>query len=540
MRLSDKLAEAEERDRGAGSSSYADSRNASPGPQRGRNSDPNRLSRASSASWHASKRKVRELVLAEVAPRMETMSSGEVATEVRAALDRILGRQDVKVSPRERRAFVAEVLQDTLGYGPLDPMLADSDVTEIMCNSYDDIWVETDGQLHHTGVTFSDEEQYRHVIDKIVAGVGRRVDESSPMVDARLPDGSRVNVILPPLAIGGPVLTIRKFAADPYTVKDLINFGTFTLDLSLVLEACVRGKLNVVVSGGTGTGKTTNLNVLSSFIPEGERIVTIEDAAELQLQQPHVITLEARPANAEGAGEVRIRDLVRNALRMRPDRIVVGEVRGGEALDMLQAMNTGHEGSMTTVHANSPRDALSRIETMVLMAGYDLPIRAIREQLASALDLFVHLDRTSDGRRVVTSVTEIQGMEGDIILLQELFAYRSRPRADGRPGGELVPTGLRPKFMDRLAERGIELPAKVLRPDGSGESVRPVRASRPTPAVAPTPQAEPPARSRTSALAPLAPATEDDDDTADGVGWPEGRRASDRLAAVGSRLGIRR
>ncbi|HJV09395.1 MAG TPA: ATPase, T2SS/T4P/T4SS family, partial [Acidimicrobiales bacterium] len=285
-----------------------------------------------------------------------------------------------------------------------------------------------------------------------------------PMVDARLPDGSRVNAILPPLAIHGPILTIRKFAADPYTVKDLINFGTFTLDLSVVMEACVRGKLNILVSGGTGTGKTTNLNVLSSFIPEGERIVTIEDAAELQLQQSHVLSLEARPPNAEGAGEVKIRDLVRNALRMRPDRIIVGEVRGAEALDMLQAMNTGHEGSMTTVHSNGPRDALSRLETMTLMAGYELPIKAIREQINSALNLIMHLDRMPDGRRVVTSVTELQGMEGETILLQEIFKYRPLPRGEnGRTSGELVATGLRPKFMDKLAEQGIDIPAKAFR-----------------------------------------------------------------------------
>jgi pilus assembly protein CpaF len=318
--------------------------------------------------------------------------------------------------------------------------------------------------LQHVGASFSDDQQYRHVIEKIVAGVGRRIDESSPMVDARLPDGSRVNAILPPLAIHGPILTIRKFAADPYTVKDLINFGTFTLDLSVVMEACVRGKLNILVSGGTGTGKTTNLNVLSSFIPEGERIVTIEDAAELQLQQSHVLSLEARPPNAEGAGEVRIRDLVRNALRMRPDRIIVGEVRGGEALDMLSAMNTGHEGSMTTVHSNGPRDALSRLETMTLMAGYELPVKAIREQINSALNLIMHLDRMPDGRRVVTSVTELQGMEGETILLQEIFKYRQFPRDEnGRKGGELVATGLRPKFLDKLAENGIEVPAKAFR-----------------------------------------------------------------------------
>jgi len=424
--------------------------------------------RSATSSWAASKRKVRELVLTEVAPKSSGLTHDALATEVRAALDRILQREDVKVSPRERKAFLQEMIQDTLGYGPLDPLLADTNVTEVMCNAYDDIWVERDGKLFHTGASFSDDNQYRHVIEKIVAAVGRRVDESAPMVDARLPDGSRVNAIIPPLAIHGPVLTIRKFAADPYQVKDLINFGTFTLDLATVMEACVRGKLSVLVSGGTGTGKTTNLNVLSSFIPDGERIVTIEDAAELQLQQPHVVSLEARPPNAEGAGEVRIRDLVRNALRMRPDRILVGEVRGGEALDMLQAMNTGHEGSMTTVHANSPREGLSRLETMVLMAGYDLPVRAIREQIAAAINIIMHLDRMPDGRRVVTAVTEIQGMEGDTILLQDIFRYRTFPRRLGddmptKASGELVATGLRPKFLDKLAEVGIDVPAKAFR-----------------------------------------------------------------------------
>jgi pilus assembly protein CpaF len=465
VKLSDKLAALEEQEQSSSSSSrpqppgtvHRQTRPGTAGSARPRQG-------ASTANWQASKRKVRELVLSEVAPKASGLSESALAAEVKTALDKILQREDVKVSPRERRSFVQEMISDTLGYGPLDPLLADASVTEIMCNNYDDVWIERDGKLHRTSSTFTDDQQYRHVIEKIVAGVGRRIDESSPMVDARLPDGSRVNAILPPLAIHGPILTIRKFAADPYTVKDLINFGTFTLDLSVVMEACVRGKLNILVSGGTGTGKTTNLNVLSSFIPEGERIVTIEDAAELQLQQSHVLSLEARPPNAEGAGEVRIRDLVRNALRMRPDRIIVGEVRGGEALDMLSAMNTGHEGSMTTVHCNSPRDALSRLETMVLMAGYDLPIKAIREQINSALNLIMHLDRMPDGRRVVTSVTELQGMEGETILLQELFKYRQLPRTEsGRPQGELVATGLRPKFLDKLAENGIEVPAKAFR-----------------------------------------------------------------------------
>ena len=437
------------------------------------------------SSWEESKRKVRQLVLAEVAPKMGKLKGDALNAELKGALDRILQRQDVQVSPLERRKFVQEVIQDTLGYGPLDPLLQDGSVTEIMCNGFDEIWVERGGRLEPTDLSFTDDVQYRQVIEKIVSAVGRRIDESSPMVDARLPDGSRVNAIIPPLALHGSVLTIRKFAADPYQVKDLINFGTFTLDLAMVMEACVRGKLNILVSGGTGTGKTTNLNVLSSFVPDGERIITIEDSAELQLQQPHVINLESRPPNAEGVGEVRIRDLVKNSLRMRPDRIIVGEVRGAEALDMLQAMNTGHEGSMTTVHANSARDALSRLETMVLMAGFELPVRAIREQINAAIDVIMHLDRRPDGRRVVTAVTEVQGMEGDIILLQEIYRWRPGVGADGKPGGELVATGLRPKFLDKLGDAGIELPAKVfqskpaprLAPERQGRMTRVPKAS---------------------------------------------------------------
>ena len=416
------------------------------------------------SSWDATKRQVRELVMEEVAPRMRGLSGDELTTEVKEAVDRILQREDVSVSPLERRKFVQEMISDTLGYGPLDALLQDAGITEIMCNNYDDIWVERAGLIERTDLVFADDGQYRQVIDKIVSAVGRRVDESSPMVDARLPDGSRVNAIIPPLAIHGSVLTIRKFSADPYTAKDLINFGTYTLDLVTVLEACVRARLNVLVSGGTGTGKTTNLNVLSSFIPDGERIITIEDSAELQLQQPHVINLEARPANAEGQGEVRIRDLVKNALRMRPDRIIVGECRSGEALDMLQAMNTGHEGSMTTVHSNSARDGLSRLETMVLMAGFELPVKAIREQIASAIDIIIHVDRLPDGRRVVTAMAEVQGLEGETILLQDIFKYRFLPGGErGKPAGELVATGLRPKFMDKLLEREIEVPASAFR-----------------------------------------------------------------------------
>jgi pilus assembly protein CpaF len=337
-----------------------------------------------------------------------------------------------------------------------------------MVNGPGRVYVERGGKLTQTGAVFADEAHLRRIIEKIVAQVGRRVDEATPMVDARLPDGSRVNAIIPPLAIGGPFLTIRKFAKDPFTVDDLINFGTFSPETARFLEACVKGRLNVIVSGGTGTGKTTALNVLSSFIPHDERVVTIEDAKELQLRQDHVLALESRPPNVEGKGEVRIRDLVRNALRMRPDRIVVGECRGGEALDMLQAMNTGHDGSLTTVHANSPRDSLSRIETMVLMAGMELPVRAIREQMASAIDLIVQLARLRDGSRRVTHVSEVQGMEGDVIVLQDLFLFDYAMGVDenGRFRGTLKSTGIRPKFAEKLADHGIRLGPELFAGEG--------------------------------------------------------------------------
>ncbi len=465
MKLSEKLAALEEEEGG----------NDTPEPSTAAAKKPARPTKAkdsATSDWDATKRQVRTLVLDEMADRIKSLGAEERESELRDALDRILQREDISVTPIERRRFVAEMVSDTLGYGALDPLLADEAVTEVMCNAYDDIWVEREGRIERTATKFTDDTQYRQVIEKIVSSVGRRVDESSPMVDARLPDGSRVNAIVPPLAINGAVLTIRKFAKDPFTAKDLINFGTWTMDLVTVMEAAVRGKLNVLVSGGTGTGKTTNLNVLSSFIPDGERIITIEDSAELQLQQPHVITLETRPANAEGSGQVTIRELVKNSLRMRPDRIIVGECRAAETLDMLQAMNTGHEGSMTTVHANTARDAISRLETMVLMAGYDLPVRAIREQIASALHLILQVTRLPDGRRVITSLTEVQGMEGDIILLQDVFKYESDPSGEKKYDGQLVATGLRPKFVDRLVEHGVEVPASAFRaprkttPDG--------------------------------------------------------------------------
>ena len=418
--------------------------------------------------WHEAKRQVREEVVAELAPKVGKnggLDAGDLEDEVTSLVDRILSAKDLRISVAERRAFVTDVISDILGYGALDELLADPEVTEVMCNDFDEIWVERDGIVERTDVAFSDRDQYRNVIQRIVSAVGRRVDESSPMVDARLPDGSRVNVVVPPLSVHGPCLTIRRFAEDPYTVSDLINFGSLSDDLAVVLEACVRGKLNVLVSGGTASGKTTLLNVLSRFIPDHERIITVEDAAELQLQQPHVVTLEARPANAEGRGEVPIRELVRNTLRMRPDRIVVGECRGGEALDMLQAMNTGHDGSLTTLHANSPRDSLSRLEMLVLMAGVELPEKAIREMIAAAVDVIVQVTRLPDGSRKVVSVQEIQGMEDRTIVLQELFAYEPDLDAQGRYRGNAEPTGLRPKFLDKLKTHGVEVPAAVLRPD---------------------------------------------------------------------------
>ncbi|MGH2723194.1 MAG: CpaF family protein [Actinomycetota bacterium] len=410
--------------------------------------------RKSTGAWSTMKRRVRARVLEEIGPSVSSgrRAPAELWEEVTAVLDRVLAEENAHVTPKARQAFLDELTSDILGYGPLDPFLADPMVNEVMCNAADEIYVEREGVIERTDVQFTDEDQYRAVIDKIVAGVGRRLDESSPMVDARLPDGSRVNAIIPPLAIRAPVLTIRKFRAEPYASKDLINLGTMSMELALFLESCVRGKQNMVISGGTGSGKTTTLNVLSSFVPESERIVTIEDAAELRLRQPHVVSLEYRPPNVEGRGEVTIRDLVRNSLRMRPDRIVVGEVRGGEALDMLQAMNTGHEGSLTTIHANSPRDSLSRLETMVLMAGFDLPVRAIREQIASALELIIHQERLRDGSRRVMEVVEVQGMEGDTIILQTLFAHDHRT-------GKLRPTGLRPRLLERLRDRGVDLPA---------------------------------------------------------------------------------
>jgi pilus assembly protein CpaF len=380
--------------------------------------------------------------------------------KVRDTINDVLARDDSPLAIADPARIAAELLDEILGHGPVEPLLRDPDVTEIMVNGPDRIFVERFGRIHHVDASFVDENHLRRVIDRIVSRVGRRVDESSPMVDARLPDGSRVNVVLPPVALDGSMLTIRKFAREAFTADDLIGFGTLTPEVAQFLYACVRARLDIVISGGTGSGKTTTLNVLSSFLPPDERIVTIEDAAELQLRQNHVLRLESRPPNIEGRGEITIRDLVRNALRMRPDRIVIGEVRDGAALDLLQAMNTGHNGSLTTVHANSPRDSVARLETMSLMAGLDLPVRAIREQLASAVDLVVHQSRLRDGSRRVTHVTEVLGMEGEVVTMQDIFVFDHRAGRDdhGRHLGSLRWTGLRPRLVDALADAGVALP----------------------------------------------------------------------------------
>lgn len=392
-----------------------------------------------------------------------SMEESELHQFVKDELKSVVDEEQVPLSTVERQRLTREIIDDVLGHGPLQRYLDDESVTEIMVNRADQIYVERHGQLFMTDTKFANEDALRKVIERIVTRIGRRIDESSPLVDARLSDGSRVNAIIPPLAVNGASLTIRKFAREALTVEKLIGFGSLSPEMAELLQACVLAKMNIIVSGGTGTGKTTMLNVLSSFIPASDRIVTIEDAVELQLQQDHVVRLESRPANIEGKGEVSIRDLVRNSLRMRPDRIVVGEVRGGESLDMLQAMNTGHDGSISTVHANSPRDAVARLETLVLMAGMDLPLRAIREQIASAVNLIVHISRLRDGSRRVTHVTEVQGMEGDIVTLQDAFVfdYSAGIDANGRFLGKPIPTGVRPRFTDRFAELGIKISPSV-------------------------------------------------------------------------------
>ncbi|MBE0476584.1 MAG: CpaF family protein [Coriobacteriia bacterium] len=404
------------------------------------------------------------LLIEEMGPALDDLGDGiGLRYEIERRLREHLREETTPLSEADRGEIIQDVVDNVLGYGPIESFLNDPSVTEVMVNNPDAVYIERAGKIHRTDRRFVDEDHLRRIIDKIVGRVGRRIDESSPLVDARLPDGSRVNAIIHPLAVNGPMLTIRKFSVEPYTAEDLVGFGSLTPNLVRFLEASVRGKLNVLISGGTGTGKTTLLNVLSSFVPHDERIVTIEDAAELRLNQEHVLRLESRPANIEGKGQVTIRDLVRNSLRMRPDRIIVGEVRGGEALDMLQAMNTGHEGSLSTIHANSARDALARLETMVMMAGFDLPVTAIRQQACAALDLIVHLTRLNDGSRRATHVTAVEGMEGETIVLQDIFYfdYSAGLDPEGRFLGRLKTTGLRPKVVRKLEDLGIVLQADL-------------------------------------------------------------------------------
>ena len=410
------------------------------------------------------KSRIHHEVIAKLGPELFAKETTEDLNErvVRGVTEQLM-LDRTPLTREERQQIVKEIADDILGYGPLEPFLRDESVSEVMVNGPDRIYVERSGKIEATSSNFVDDAHLLRIIDKIVSQVGRRVDESSPMVDARLPDGSRVNAIIPPLSLRGPVLTIRKFSRDPYTMDDLITFGSVSAKAAHFLAACVQGQLNVLISGGTGTGKTTTLNALSAFVPGDERIVTIEDAAELQLQQDHVIPLESRPANIEGQGEVKIRELVRNALRMRPDRIIVGEVRGAETLDMLQAMNTGHEGSLTTIHANSPRDALARLETLVLTAGVELPHRAIREQISSAFDLLVQITRLVDGSRRISHITEVLRMESDVITLQDIFIAKPPEEDSATPGATrlLTPlrcTGLKPHFLEKMAANGVNLP----------------------------------------------------------------------------------
>jgi pilus assembly protein CpaF len=412
-------------------------------------------------SFREAKFRVQNRLINELDPKLDLSNQVEVRRQIEDLFGKIADEEGLALTRAERVRMLEQITDEILGLGPMEPLLRDETITEVMVNGPQQVYIEREGRLELTNVTFQNDEHVMKIIQRIIAPIGRRVDESSPMVDARLADGSRVNAIIPPLSLVGPVITIRKFSATPFTVEDLVRFGTATPEMFEFLEACVRARLNIFVSGGTGSGKTTMLNILSSFIPDDERIVTIEDAAELQLRQEHVVTLEARPANIEGKGAIPIRELVRNALRMRPDRIVVGECRSAEALDMLQAMNTGHDGSMSTGHANTPRDMLSRLETMVLMAGMDLPLRAIREQIASAVDLIVHQNRLKDGSRKITNITEVQGMEGDVIVMQDIFVYEQTGVVEGKIQGRLKPTGIRPKFVEKFEVAGIHLPPNV-------------------------------------------------------------------------------
>jgi pilus assembly protein CpaF len=420
-------------------------------------------------TYYDLKTRVQNKLLAELDPSMDVSQTAEVRRTIEELFENILAEEKIVLSRPERRRLFEQIVAEILGLGPLEPLLADDTITEIMVNGAKNIYIERSGKLYREPASFESDDHLMRIIDRIVAPLGRRIDESSPYVDARLPDGSRVNAVIPPISLVGPVLTVRKFARNPITVDQMVEWGTLTPESIEFLKACVMSRLNMVISGGTGSGKTTLLNVLSQYIPSDERIITIENAAELQLRQEHVVTLESRPPNIEGRGEVTIQNLVVNSLRMRPDRIIVGEIRADEALDMLQAMNTGHEGSMTTAHSNSPRDTLARIETMTLMAGMDLPVRAIREQIASALEVVVHLERLRDGTRKVTNIAEIQGMEGDVITMTDIFVFEQTGFENGKVIGRLRPTGLRPKFMDKIETSGIHLPASIF---GVGERMR--------------------------------------------------------------------
>ena len=407
------------------------------------------------------KTRVQNKLLSGMEPSTDVTKTSDVRRTIQELFEQILSEENIVLSRPERARLFEQIAADILGFGPLQPLLEDDTITEIMVNGAKNLYIEREGKILRVPITFESNAHVMRIVDRIVAPLGRRVDESSPYVDARLPDGSRVNAVIPPVSLVGPVLTIRKFSKNPITVEQLVKLGTATPEAIQFLKACVESRINIVISGGTGSGKTTLLNILSGFIPEDERIITIENAAELQLRQDHVVTLESRPPNIENKGEITIRELVINALRMRPDRIIVGEIRDAAALDMLQAMNTGHDGSMTTAHSNSPRDTISRIETMTLMAGMDLPMRAIREQIASAIDLVVHQERMRDGTRKIVNMTEVSGMEGDVITMTDVFVFEQTGYENNRVVGRLRPTGLRPKFMDKLEASGIHLPATI-------------------------------------------------------------------------------
>jgi pilus assembly protein CpaF len=420
-------------------------------------------------SYFDLKTRVQNKLLSELDPSMDITRTDEVKRTIQELFEQILSEENIVLSRPERARLFEQIAAEILGLGPLQPLLEDDTITEVMVNGAKNIYIERKGKLHRVPVTFENNDHVLRIIDRIVAPLGRRIDESSPYVDARLQDGSRVNAVIPPISLVGPVLTIRKFSKNPITVEQLVQFGSISMEALQFLKACVEARLNIIISGGTGSGKTTLLNVMSGFIPDDERIITIENAAELQLRQEHVVTLESRPPNIEGRGEITIRDLVINSLRMRPERIIVGECRGGETLDMLQAMNTGHDGSMTTAHANSPRDTLARIETMCLMAGMELPVRAIREQVASAIDVIVQQERMRDGTRKVVTVAEVSGMEGDVITMTDIFSFEQTGVESGKIIGRLRPTGLRPKFMDKIEAAGINLPPSIF---GVGERRR--------------------------------------------------------------------